>query len=1615
MADVTSRLRLVVDSTGVDKAGRKLKDLRKGARDADTAAARLRSTFAGLAGVLGAAFSTQQLVKVADQYRGVQNQLRLVTGSASELLDVQRKVLGVANETGASLDSTVRLYANLERFAGEFLKTQQDTLDLTRAINQTAVISGASVTEAGNAVRQLSQAIAGGVLRAEEFNSIIENMPRLGEAVAAGLGVSIGGLRKQVNEGLVTSEKLISALQSQFDVINQEFLGSAKTIGQALQVVGNMITVELGQRLQGVQSIAIKALQTIGANIDSIIKAVEGLSIALGALAVSSLISFATSAAASIQAWFAATVSLSTAKLAAAKAEAEYNAAIASGTAIALNSAAAQKARAALSLDNARADEVAALAKIADARAAQTQLATNLQLIGVQRAQAVSQLELARGIAIATGARTQQAVAEANLAKTMAAGIATRKALAAVEAEIAAAQNAHAVAAARVAAAETAYSAAAATSATNVGFLGRAFAQLRSVIIGIGAIIAANPLGVLVVGITAAVSAVVIFRDEIAKLLFGVKDTGAVIQATFEVLGPIFGQAAASVGGFVTATLSSIGSLVSGFNDLFKGVRDRVLNLLPSEAIDTVKQWAQTVLEIVIALAKAIPELITDAFLLPLRAIRSGLNAIGNVEFLPDNVREQIRGTADALDKLANSVDNAAGAETVEQIAGGARAVLDGIKAAASATVGVYDDIKVRAHEIANTQGEVTKRVRETKEAVTGLSKEQQKAADALKNYKDELEGQRAIIEAARLGEHQERVAREVLSIRRQIKDISIEDARALAEQNVYLDEQLEIIREQRAIIEAPFENLADNLRDAIINGGSDGVKGLKGVFKAFIKDLKTSFLDSLFQPLFAQIRNLSSGIAVPIFGPQAGIGGANAQAGAGSAAASGALGGIASGAALGAGLFVVSRSLLDTIGLKKGTDLRRVAGSTAGGAAVGAGLGTALLPGPGTAVGAIIGASIGTAVGLVRALFGNNPSNRVGQAVFNPVSGAVVGTGQKDNSTASNQNLEIAKAISSGVSDTVGALAGIIGADLAKLINVEVGNRNGINIGLQGPQGQIIGAQNFANTEAGAQQAMEAGIRLALKNLTGGTPELRDLAKALANTSLSIEEIGNTIQTVAELTKLGERPLSQYAQAVKDLNSTFDKAIASAKGAASAENALREARERALDALRDSFADSVLEAELARTDSVLSGLREIIKTNADLLADDRALNGSGALTANLRAGNFEDFFAQALQAGQSVTDLAGRMVEFQAVVMELGGDVTALSKGFEQAKAATRDLFNEQVQGDLGNFLNGPADQLEKLLQAQAERAAKAEEIGADIVAVERLTALELRQFFQGLSDQALQEVQSFLGLFEEASASVARNLDLSRQDLEGQRDSFAQFAQDFSQLRTDFAERFVAASPRESLDILRARANDLLGQVGDGNASAAQALPQVLNNLVENARQSFGNTKQFQQVLDFANSIATQAEDASLQVVSETERQIMALDESNDLLSDIRDILASSQAANAFLASYSSGGIASSDELLNLIQQGAGLTLASNDNAAALNVTSLIAQSVQPIILPLTNSIDNFTQQLSEMPNLMRLQIENDDRNTDRLLDRLVDIYDVLDRIEIIEKQQVKALDAA
>lgn len=242
------------DTAQLLRADKQVRDVTDGMEGgfnrADKAASSLTSSFGALSRVatsLIAILSVQQVSQYADAWTTLNNKLANAIRPSEQLVDVTERVFNITQQTRGSLDATASLYARLERATREYGTSANDLAKLTTIINQGFVVSGATAQEAENAIIQLSQGLASGALRGEEFNSVNEQGNRLIVALADSMGVGIGQMRQMAAAGKLTTDVVVNGLLSQGVTIGNEFANTTTTISQALQVAGNNITKFFGE------------------------------------------------------------------------------------------------------------------------------------------------------------------------------------------------------------------------------------------------------------------------------------------------------------------------------------------------------------------------------------------------------------------------------------------------------------------------------------------------------------------------------------------------------------------------------------------------------------------------------------------------------------------------------------------------------------------------------------------------------------------------------------------------------------------------------------------------------------------------------------------------------------------------------------------------------------------------------------------------------------------------------------------------------------------------------------------------------------------------------------------------------------------------------------------------------------------------------------------------------------------------------------------------------------------------------------------------------------------------------------------------------------------------
>ncbi|MDJ0473816.1 tape measure protein [Pantoea eucalypti] len=242
------------------------------------------SSLTGVAKGLLAALSVHQVAEWGNEWVTVNNKLVNSVRTTEQLADVTQRVFDIAQSTRSGLEATATLYGRLERSTRSAGTSTKDLITLTSTINKGLAVSGATTEEASSTMTQLSQALASGVLRGEEFNSISENGSRLAVALADSLGVTIGQLRAMAAEGKLTTEVVVNGLLKQSDAIAKEFSNTATTMSQAFTIATNNITKFVGE--SATVSTGIKAFNSgiisLSQNLDTISAVLITLTAAMG-------------------------------------------------------------------------------------------------------------------------------------------------------------------------------------------------------------------------------------------------------------------------------------------------------------------------------------------------------------------------------------------------------------------------------------------------------------------------------------------------------------------------------------------------------------------------------------------------------------------------------------------------------------------------------------------------------------------------------------------------------------------------------------------------------------------------------------------------------------------------------------------------------------------------------------------------------------------------------------------------------------------------------------------------------------------------------------------------------------------------------------------------------------------------------------------------------------------------------------------------------------------------------------------------------------------------------------------------------------------------------------
>ncbi|HAW0765417.1 TPA: tape measure protein [Escherichia coli] len=208
-----------------------------GAKRADNSISKLNTTISKLAAAVNVGLlmmAAKRFIEIADNVKLLRARVSRLSGSLVEAKANFSGILEISKRTGMKIEDTTKLWESLTSALSDSNATRGQILQLTETLQQIGRIGGSSSEEAANALRQLGQSINGGIVRAEEFNSILEGMPELWRRVAGQMGISMGELRRRMLDGKLTAEDVVNAILKGSGEIEKEFNKLPTTTEQAL-------------------------------------------------------------------------------------------------------------------------------------------------------------------------------------------------------------------------------------------------------------------------------------------------------------------------------------------------------------------------------------------------------------------------------------------------------------------------------------------------------------------------------------------------------------------------------------------------------------------------------------------------------------------------------------------------------------------------------------------------------------------------------------------------------------------------------------------------------------------------------------------------------------------------------------------------------------------------------------------------------------------------------------------------------------------------------------------------------------------------------------------------------------------------------------------------------------------------------------------------------------------------------------------------------------------------------------------------------------------------------------------------------------------------------------
>lgn len=237
---------LGVNTTGLNKANKDVKNFESKSKKSFDSATKSANTLSRAIKGLIVAETSRRILKTADSFELLRNRINAIIGDAEKTEIVFKQLQRISELTGTSIDTTASGFQKMLFAKDTVGATTVEMLELTKAMTQLGMMSGTDIAQMNSAMLQFSQGLISGTFQAQEFQSVLENIPAIAEHMARGMGITTQELIKLKKEGKLTSKDVFDALISQTDEINKKAQDMPMTLSRGFSRLSLGMTQFIG-------------------------------------------------------------------------------------------------------------------------------------------------------------------------------------------------------------------------------------------------------------------------------------------------------------------------------------------------------------------------------------------------------------------------------------------------------------------------------------------------------------------------------------------------------------------------------------------------------------------------------------------------------------------------------------------------------------------------------------------------------------------------------------------------------------------------------------------------------------------------------------------------------------------------------------------------------------------------------------------------------------------------------------------------------------------------------------------------------------------------------------------------------------------------------------------------------------------------------------------------------------------------------------------------------------------------------------------------------------------------------------------------------------------------